>query len=390
MGHRAYYLDETQDGWNVYYSQSGAQELFYDGAKDIDVKLGRSMNPAKMGEYIDLTSSNKYFFEKHYSAKELNAKRSSTSHSFEKLIMLYGREEALFIRYLGQEDYTGYRPYQITPATEKIRKMNGNTGYFFEDKSILLKKSSDVKASIESNTFKQAVEDIEKLANHPNEQSIFYLLSEALDQFLRDFASKYMVLIPIKTNKDAMWFGRLETFMDEQSKIILANDRWLDGVLNSGLGSAWSNIPVLLKQGKKLDAYGYAPQGYNIKQVFYSACEYHAKMIDLFSEYVFYNTFYPASMRKEQGISDDFHMWGVAGNVPSFSPVAGFEMENDYGIINTRDMSEMIFISPLSRGEAKLNIEHLWGDFSAKCAKKEKSEYPPLMSSSLKRNNLWS
>tara|TARA_R110001592_G_scaffold63913_1_gene196178 strand:+ start:3552 stop:4709 length:1158 start_codon:yes stop_codon:yes gene_type:complete len=385
MGHRAYYLDETQDGWNVYYSNWGAKELFYDGAKNDDVKLGRSMNPAENGEYFDITSPNKYELEKHYSAKELN-----TTHSFEKLIMIYGQEEALFIRYLGQEDYTGYRPYQITPTTDKIRKMNGNTGYFFEDKSILLKKSSDVKASMESNNFKQAVEGIEKLAYHPNEQSIFYLLSEALDKFIWNFAPNYTVLIPIKTNKDAMWFDKLESFINIQITTMLTDDRWLDGVLNRGLGSAFVNIPVLLKKGKKLDAYGYAPQGYTIKQVFYSACEYHAKMIDLFSEYVFYNTFYLASMRKEQGISDDFDMWSIAGTVPSFSPVAGFEIERDYGIINTHDMSELIFISPLSRGEVKLNMEHFWGDFSAKCAKKEKSEYPPPISSSLKRNNLWS
>jgi len=376
MGHRAYYLDETQDGWNVYYSNWGAKDLFSDERGD-DAALGANMTFSN-GRY-ELDEGTKAYPEGLH-----------TDWRFEDLVMKYSHEEALFIRYLGQEDYTGYRPYQITPTTDKIRKMNGNTGYFFEDKSILLKKSSDMKASMESNNFKQAVEGIEKLAKHPNEQSIFYLLSEALDQFIWNFAPTYIVLIPIKTNKDAMWFDKLESFIDEQSKIILTNDRWLDGVLNRGLGSSFVNIPVLLKKGKKLDAYGYAPQGYNIKQVFYSACEYHAKMIDLFSEYVFYNTFYPASMRKEQGISDDFDMWSIAGNVPSFSPVAGFELENDYGIINTRDMSEMIFISPLSRGEAKKGIEKWWGDFSAKCANKEKSEYPPPTSSSLKRNNLWS
>lgn len=384
MGHRAYYLDETQDGWNVYYSQWGAKELFYDGAKNNDVKLGRSMNRTGNREYFDITSTNNYALESHYSAKKMN-----TTHPFEKLIMIYGQEEALFIRYLGQEDYTGYRPYRITPDNNKIRKMNGNTGHFFEDRSILLK-SSDMRASQQSNTFKQAVEGIEKLATHPNEESILYLLYETLDPFILSVASKYIVLIPIHTNKDAMWFDKLEAYMDKQSETMLANDKWLDGVLNSGLGSAFSNIPVLLKKGKKLDAYGYAPHGYNIKQVFYSACEYHAKMIDLFSEYVFYNTFYPASMRNEQGISDDFDMWSIAGNVPSFSPVAGFEIERDYGIINAHDMSELIFISPLSRGEVKLDMEHFWGEFSAKCAKKEKSEYPPLISSSLKRNNLWS
>ena len=75
MGHRAYYLDETQDGWNVYYSQWGAKELFYDGAKNNDVKLGRSMNRTENREYFDITSVNNYALEAHYSAKKMKGLR---------------------------------------------------------------------------------------------------------------------------------------------------------------------------------------------------------------------------------------------------------------------------------------------------------------------------
>jgi hypothetical protein len=365
MGHRAYYLDETQDGWNVYYSNWGAKDLFSDERGD-DAALGANMTFID-GKY-ELDEGTKAYTE------VLN-----TDEPFEDLVMKYSHEEALFIRYLGQEDYTGYRTIAIMP----------NKDY--------KETSSEVKTKngrMRSSPFLTAVRELEKLAYNPKTQgegSSLYVVNGELEHFLNLYPQEYILLIPINTNRDAKAFEWLNEGVSETLR--LTHYRNNDAVLMH-TGTSHPLLDSMQERYKELQK-SFEPTGYTVKQLFESACEHYAKLIDIRAEYLFWLMIYPHQMRTMQHIPiENESPYGERAEqlttlIPSFSPVAGIDIESDYGIVNAPYMSDFVFISPFSRGGAKTMMNLFWNQMEKK-AITSSSTYPTIIISELKKQNLWS
>jgi len=365
MGHRAYYLDETQTGWNVYYSNWGAKDLFSDERGD-DAALGASMT------FID----GKYELDE---GTKAYPEGLHTDWRFEDLVMKYSREEALFIRYLGQENYTGYRTIAIMP----------NKDY--------KETSSEVKTKngrMRSSPFLTAVRGLEKLAYNPKtqgEDSILYMVNGELEHFLNLYPQEYIFLIPIKNNRDAKAFEWLNEEVSETLR--LTQYRNNDAVLMHK-GTSHPLLNSMQERYKELQK-SFEPTGYTVKQLYESACEHYAKLIDIRAEYLFWLIIYPRQMRTMQNIpigsESPYRQRAekLTTLIPSFSPVAGIDLESDYGIINAPYMADFVFISPLSRGGAKTMMNHFWNQMEKK-AITSSSTYPTIIISELKKQNLWS
>ena len=348
MGDGAYYLEQTDRGWGVYVYHDGAKDLFYDSGKVKESLLGLSSRT--------LTDRQKLF--------------GDTDSKLEELVLKYSDKEALFIKLLGEDEYRGYRPIKIAGTKDIIRNTIRNN----DDEGSLI------------NTLTQTVESIEKLVKNQREDTTLFELYQQIETFVANFAERYIVLIEIKTNRDAWWFKQLEQFFIEKVRIMMLSGRWCDAVINHS-GTSSVQLSDMKKRCKQLSK-DCVPQGYNIEQVFESACEHQSKMVDMMAEYLYYNTFYPAKMRQEQGISIADY-WSLAGDVPSFSPVAGFENDQEYGVINATYMTSIIFVSPLERGESKPMMKSIWDKFSESMAKNAIGGEVNQMYFTLKKNNLW-
>ena len=361
MGHRAYYLDETQTGWNVYYSQWGAKDLFPDERGD-DAELGANM------AFID----GKYELDAGVNPRteELN-----TDEPFEDLVMKYSHEEALFIRHLGQEDYTGYRPITIMPKKD------------YKETSSVVRTE---KGWVRFNPFSNALRGIEKLAYQPKyDETIHYVVMQEFERFLNQYPNEYRILIPIETNRDAKAFEWLNEEVSETLR--LTQYRNNDAVLMHK-GTSHPLLESMQERYKKLQK-SFEPTGYTVKQLYESACEHHAKMIDIRAEYLFWLIIYPRQMRTMQNIpigsESPYRQRAeqLTTLIPSFSPVAGIDIENDYGIVNAPYILDSFFLSPLSRGGAKTMMNQFW-DGIGKGALVRDSLAERLISQ-LKKQNLW-
>lgn len=360
MGHRAYYLDETQEGWNVYYSQWGADALFYNEDWSDNARLGPKM------DLID----GKYEFDEGFNPRteELN-----TDEPFEDLVMKYSHEEALFIRYSGQDFYTGYRPITIMPKKD-----------YKETSSVV----RNEKGRVRSNPLSTALSEIEKLAYQPKyDDTIQYVVMQELERFLNQYPNEYRILIPIKTNGDAKAFEWLNGYVD--SGLNAESD--FDAVIKHK-GTSHPLLESMQERYKELQK-SFEPTGYNVKQLYESACEHYAKMIDIRAEYLFWKIIYPLQMRAIQNIpteseSQQEEQGGqLTTLIPSFSPVAGIDMENEYGIINAPYILDSIFISPLSRGGAKTMMNQFWDGIGKGAL--IPNTLPEKLISELKKQNLW-
>jgi hypothetical protein len=363
MGHRAYYLDETQKGWNVYYSQGGAKDLFPDERGD-DAALGANM--AEIDGKYELDAGVK-----------AHAEALNTDEPFEDLVMKYSCEEALFIRYLGQEDYTGYRPIAIMPNKdyhETSREVRTETG------------------RMRSSPLLTAVEDLEKLVpSSKTHDSSLYIVTGEIERFLNLYPQEYILLIPIKNNRDAKAFGWLNEEVSETLR--LTQYRNNDAVLMHK-GTSHPLLVSMQERYKELQK-SFEPTGYTVKQLYESACEHYAKLIDIRAEYLFWLIIYPRQMRTMQhipiGNESSYRQRAekLTTLIPSFSPVAGIDLESDYGIVNAPYMADFVFISPLLRGGAKTMMNHFWNQMEKK-AITSSSKYPTIIISELKKQNLWS
>ena len=359
MGHRAYYLDETQKGWNVYYSQWGARDLFHDKMRGDSLPMMAGMEEID-GEYqIDPAVNPR--------TEELN-----TDEPFEDLVMKYSHEEALFIRHLGQEDYTGYRPITIMP----YEPMTELTHYIRETNTLL--------------SFFNTILALEKMVEPKKETTqLTYLLFDEVLSLIYSFTQEYRILIPVKTNGDAKAFE----WLNEYVRSGLDGESVFDAVIKHK-GTSHPLLDSMQERYEELHK-SFEATGYTIKQVYESACEHWAKMIDIRAEYLFWKIIYPLQMRTIQNIPSINTLnpntdrgEELTTLIPSFSPVAGIDIEDDYGIVNAPYISDSVFISPLSRGGAKTMMNQVWDRIETKLRKPHNS-LPTILISELKKQNLW-
>jgi len=361
MGHRAYYLDLTQTGCDVYYSQWGADALFYNEDWSDNARLGPKM------DLID----GKYEFDEGFHAHF----QFNTDEPFEDLVMKYSHEEALFIRYSGQDFYKGYRPITIMPKKD-----------YKETSSVVRNETGRVR----SNPLSTALSEIEKLAYQPKyDDTIQYVVMQELERFLNQYPNEYRILIPIKTNGDAKAFEWLNEEVSETLR--LTQYRNNDAVLMHK-GTSHPLLESMQERYKELQK-SFEPTGYTVKQLYESACEHYAKMIDIRAEYLFWLIIYPRQMRTMQNIpigsESPYRQRAekLTTLIPSFSPVAGIDMENEYGIINAPYIFDSVFISPLSRGGAKTMMNQFWDGIGKGAL--IPNTLPEKLISELKKQNLW-
>jgi hypothetical protein len=299
-----------------------------------------------------------------------------TKEPLEDLVMQYSHEEALFILHWGDGEihYTGYRPITIMPKKD-----------YKETSSVI----RNEKGRLRSSPFITALSDIEKLAYQPTyDDTIQYLVAQELERFLNQYPNEYRILIPIKTNGDAKAFEWLNDYMEG----CLKTQKHFDAVIMHK-GTSHPLLESMQERYKKLQK-SFEPTGYTVKQLYESACEHYAKMIDIRAEYLFWKFIYPLQMRTIQQIPATDEMQNVVRAeqlttlIPSFSPVAGIDIENDYGIVNAPYISDSVFISPLSRGGAKTMMNQFWSSMITESPKPHYS-LPESLISKLKKQNLW-
>ena len=351
----------------MYYSQWGAKDLFPDARGD-DAELLASM----------VSDGGRYELDESLKA---TTEALMTNEPFEALVMKYSNEEALFIRYLGQEDYTGYRPLAIMPIkdyTASLRDVRTENG------------------TMSSEAFGIALSSLETLSYpYPTEpirgdDSSLYAVMGEIERFFGDYPTEYRTLIPITDNRDAKAFEWLAS----QGEVYLTQTSDFNAVLIHE-GTSHPLLDSMQERYKELQK-SFEATGYTVKQLFESACEHYAKIIDIRAEYLFWLIIYPCQMRSKQhitiGIGDDMPYVERAEQlttlIPSFSPVAGIGIEKEYGIVNAPYMMDSVFISPLSRGGAKTMINRLWNGIESR-AIKSSSTYPINIISELKKQNLW-
>jgi hypothetical protein len=197
-----------------------------------------------------------------------------------------------------------------------------------------------------------------------------------------------------------------EHWWEESKESIIKKSFLTDEVINHKNTNYSIKLNSIQKKFEFLEKQ-YTPQAYNVKEVFFSACQFYAELIDIHCEYLFWKIFYtpqviPDDDNEEYGPNTYFEE--LRNRIPSFSPLAGFvknkKVKNPwvvgvvYGVVNASYLGFSGFISPFSRGYVETLSNALWESFN-KELKKTDALRPNYVRNiedqyiKLKQNNLW-
>lgn len=297
----------------------------------------------------------------------------------------------VFVRFNGESEYKGYRCFLFTPFFDEF-----GMWIHHQDKNSWVK------------IYKPIIDDFEKMigAYNPDSQVVENVLFERMLSFLNKFMHEYEILVPIKTNQDAKAFENMkENWWEENSKYIIKRAWMSDDVLNHKVEKPSFKLNSIQKRFESLKIQ-HTPQAYNVKEVFVSACNFYAKLIDLHCAYLFWRVFYtPQEIpinNEEYGPYTYFEE--LRNRIPSFSPLAGFieyeKVKNTrgwdsvYGVVNASYLGFDGFISPFSRGYVETLSNALWESFN-KDLNTTNALRPHYLRNieetylKLKQNNLW-
>lgn len=342
-----YVFDEVRDGnWRMYRSQ-GTWDRY-----DDPLKYDRRKSMAEeLDAYIELQLLTNDFKEVGFFQEPLD----------DLMLNIISTAKNVFVKFYGESEYKGYREFLFAP--------------YFDDLGNWIHHSSE---NSWVKIYKPLIDDFEWMVgqNNPDSQIVENVVYDRVFHFLNKFMREYSILVPIKTNQDAKAFENMkENWWEENKDYIIKKSFLTDEVINHKTTNPSVKLNSIQKRFEFLKKQ-HTPQAYNVKEVFFSACNFYAKLIDIHCEYLFWRVFYTP---QEIPINNDeygpyTYFEELRNRIPSFSPLAGFNLNTKvkknpwggsvYGVVNASYLGYGGFVSPFSRGYVETLSNALWESFN--------------------------